>query len=119
VLFAISEAAADINAARQELLANVDKMWDIVESGREVSFEERAVGRRTQIRAAWRAVMAVDQIFARSGGNAARMDKPLQRFWRDAHVGLNHAIHVPSTVYHAAALSSMGIEPPDPLRAMI
>jgi hypothetical protein len=47
------------------------------------------------------------------------MDKPLQRFWRDAHVWLNHAIHVPSTVYHAAALSSMGIEPPDPLRAMI
>ena len=119
VLFAISEAASDINAARQELLANVDKMWDIVESGRDVSFEERAVGRRTQIRAAWRAVMAVDQIFARSGGNAARMDKPLQRFWRDAHVGLNHAIHVPSTVYHAAALSSMGIEPADPLRAMI
>jgi 3-hydroxy-9,10-secoandrosta-1,3,5(10)-triene-9,17-dione monooxygenase len=118
-LFAISEAAADINAARQELLANVDKMWDIVESGREVSFEDRAIGRRTQIRAAWRAVMAVDQIFARSGGNAARMDKPLQRFWRDAHVGLNHAIHVPSTVYHAAALSSMGIEPADPLRAMI
>jgi len=47
------EAASDINAARQELLANVDKMWDIVESGRDVSFEERAVGRRTQIRAAW------------------------------------------------------------------
>jgi hypothetical protein len=47
------------------------------------------------------------------------MDKPLQRFWRDAHVGLNHAIHVPSTVYHAAALSSMGVEPADPLRAMI
>jgi 3-hydroxy-9,10-secoandrosta-1,3,5(10)-triene-9,17-dione monooxygenase len=119
VLFAISEAASDINAARQELLANVDKIWDIVQSGREVSFEDRAVGRRTQIRAAWRAVMAVDQIFARSGGNAVRMDQPLQRFWRDAHVGLNHAIHVPSTVYHAAALSSMGIEPADPLRAMI
>ena len=33
VLFAISEAAADINAARQELLANVDKMWDIVDLG--------------------------------------------------------------------------------------
>ncbi|TSE02195.1 hydroxylase [Skermania sp. ID1734] len=119
VLFAIGEAAADINAARQELLANVDKMWGIVESGNEVSFAERAAGRRTQIRAAWRAVMAVDQIFARSGGNALRMDKPLQRFWRDAHAGLNHAIHVPSTVYHASALSSLGIEPAQPLRSMI
>lgn len=80
---AVGEAAADINAARQELLANVD------------------------------------QIFARSGGNALRMDKPLQRYWRDAHAGLNHAIHVPGTTFHAAALSSLGIEPAGPLRAMI
>ncbi|MEU1526864.1 acyl-CoA dehydrogenase family protein [Nocardia rhamnosiphila] len=119
VLFAISEAAADINAARQELLANVDRIWGIVESGGEVDFALRAAGRRTQVRAAWRAVMAVDQIFARSGGNALRMDKPLQRYWRDAHAGLNHAIHVPSTVYHASALSSMGIDPAEHLRSMI
>lgn len=119
VLFAISEAAADINAARQELLANVDRIWGIVDAGGEVDFAERAAVRRTQVRAAWRAVMAVDQIFARSGGNALRMDKPLQRFWRDAHAGLNHAIHVPSTVYHAASLSSMGFDPADQLRSMI
>ncbi|MEU9806669.1 acyl-CoA dehydrogenase family protein [Mycobacterium sp. NPDC050853] len=119
VLFAIGEAAADINAARQEILANVDKIWDMVDSGKEVSFEDRASGRRTQVRAAWRAVMAVDQIFSRSGGNAMRLDKPLQRYWRDAHTGLAHAIHVPSTVFHASALSSLGVEPQGPLRAMI
>jgi 3-hydroxy-9,10-secoandrosta-1,3,5(10)-triene-9,17-dione monooxygenase len=118
-LYAVGEAAADINAARQELLANVDRIWDIVDSGNEVSFEDRAAGRRTQIRAAWRAVMAVDQIFSRSGGNALRMDKPLQRYWRDAHAGLAHAIHVPGTTFHASALSSLGIEPVGPLRAMI
>ena len=119
VMYAIGEAAADINAARQELLANVDRIYDIVDSGAEVTFADRAAGRRTQIRAVWRAVMAVDQIFARSGGNALRMDKPLQRYWRDAHAGLAHAIHVPGTVYHASALSSLGIEPQGPLRAMI
>ena len=79
-MYAIGEAAADINAARQELLANVDRIYDIVDSGKEVSFADRAAGRRTQVRAAWRAVAAVDQIFARSGGNALRMDKPLQRY---------------------------------------
>jgi len=68
----------------------------------------------------WRAVSAVDEIFARSGGNAARMDKPLQRYWRDVHVGHLHAIHMPGTTYHASALSSLGIEPPQgPLRALI
>ncbi|MFJ2839259.1 acyl-CoA dehydrogenase family protein [Nocardia sp. NPDC087230] len=119
VLFAIGEAAADINAARQELLANADKIFDAVDAGKEISFAERAAVRRTQVRAAWRAVSAVDQIFARSGGNAMRTDKPLQRYWRDAHVGLAHAIHVPSTVYHASAVSSLGLEPADHLRSMI
>ncbi|MFE6923471.1 acyl-CoA dehydrogenase family protein [Nocardia sp. NPDC057663] len=119
VLFAIGEAAADINAARQELLANADKIFDAVDAGKEISFADRAAVRRTQVRAAWRAVSAVDQIFARSGGNAMRTDKPLQRYWRDAHVGLAHAIHVPSTVYHASAISSLGLEPADNLRSMI
>ncbi|MFD6396484.1 acyl-CoA dehydrogenase family protein [Nocardia sp. NPDC060249] len=119
VLFAIGEAAADINAARQELLANADMIFDKVDAGKEIGFAERAAVRRTQVRAAWRAVSAVDQIFARSGGNAMRIDKPLQRYWRDAHVGLAHAIHVPSTVYHASAVSSLGLEPADNLRSMI
>lgn len=118
-MYAIGEAAADINAARQELLANADRIYDLVDAGKEVSFEDRAAGRRTQVRAVWRAVSAVDEIFARCGGNAARMDKPLQRYWRDVHVGQAHAIHVPGTVYHASALSSLGVDPQGPLRAMI
>ena len=119
VMYAIGEAAADINAARQELLANADSVYDMVAAGKEVDFERRAAGRRTQVRAVWRAVSAVDEIFARSGGNAARMDKPLQRYWRDVHVGQAHAIHVPGTVFHASALSSLGVDPQGPLRAMI
>lgn len=119
VMYEIGEAAAEINASRLALLGNVDMIYDIVDSGGEVTFEQRAAVRRSQIRAVWRAVTAVDQIFARSGGNALRMDKPLQRYWRDAHAGMAHAIHVPGTVYHAAALSSLGVDPQGPLRAMI
>ena len=96
-----------------------DRIYDLVDAGREVSFEDRAAGRRTQVRAVWRAVSAVDELFARCGGNATRMDKPLQRYWRDVHVGQAHAIHVPGTVYHASALSSLGVDPQGPLRAMI
>ncbi|WP_374158830.1 acyl-CoA dehydrogenase family protein [Mycobacterium sp. G7A2] len=119
VMYAIGEAAADINAARQELLTNADRIYDMVDAGKDVSFEDRAAGRRTQVRAVWRAVSAVDEIFARCGGNGTRMDKPLQRYWRDVHVGQAHAIHVPGTVYHASALSSLGVDPQGPLRAMI
>ncbi|WP_068166001.1 acyl-CoA dehydrogenase family protein [Rhodococcus phenolicus] len=120
VLHALGEAAAEIDAARQQLLANVDRIWDLVEAGKEVDFETRAASRRNQVRSAWRAVRAADEVFDRTGGNALRVDNPLQRFWRDAHAGLHHAIHVSSTTYHAAAMASLGIEVPNgPLRVMI
>ncbi|NKY31576.1 hydroxylase [Nocardia speluncae] len=120
VLHALGEAASEIDAARQQLLANVDRIWDKVDRGEEIDFEARAAVRRDQARAAWRAVRAADEIFDRAGGNALRMDNPLQRFWRDAHAGLHHAIHVTSTTYHAAAMSSLGVEVPEgPLRVMI
>ena len=80
-LFAIGQATADIRAARDTLLANVDRMWDRVDAGKEVTFEQRAEGRQTQVQAAWRAINAIDQVYPRCGGNALRMDKPLQRFW--------------------------------------
>ncbi|WP_019926241.1 hypothetical protein [Nocardia sp. BMG111209] len=118
-LYAISEAAADIAASRTQLLDGISRLYDRIEAGGEIGFEDRSLVRRNQIRCAWRAVTAVDQIFARSGGNAVRRGNPLQRFWRDAHVGLQHAIHVPGPNYHSSALSLLGIEPEGPLRALI
>ena len=120
VLFAIGEAAGEIAASRAALLDNVSRMYDQAAAGQAFTFEQRAIGRRTQTQAAWRAVRAVDEIVARSGGNAMRMDNPLQRFWRDAHMGLAHAIHVPGSVFHVSALTQLGIEPPPgPMRSMI
>ncbi|MBF6447296.1 hydroxylase [Nocardia elegans] len=120
VLHAFGESASEIDAARQQLLANVDRIWDLVDAGKEIEFAMRAAVRRDQIRSAWRAVRAADDIFDRAGGNALRMDNALQRFWRDAHAGLHHAIHVTSTTYHASAMASLGVEVPQgPLRVMI
>ncbi len=119
VLFAIGEAAAEITASRAALLSTVDRFWDMTERGQEVTFEERAVGRRTQTAAAWRAVRAVDEVFARAGGGALQMKTPMQRFWRDAHAGLSHAIHVPGSIFYASALTELGGEPQGIHRAMI
>ncbi|MEV0089550.1 acyl-CoA dehydrogenase family protein [Saccharopolyspora sp. NPDC050642] len=120
VLFAISEAAAEIHASRVALLDNVSRIYDKVAAGVEIGFGERAVSRRTQVAAAWRAVRAMDEVVARSGGNGLRMDNPIQRFWRDGHMGMVHAIHVPGAVFHVSALTELGIEPPPgPMRSMI
>ncbi|MFG2961014.1 acyl-CoA dehydrogenase family protein [Streptomyces sp. NPDC048291] len=119
VLSAIGEAAAEIGASRTQLLDGISRLYDKADGGQPITFEDRAVVRRNQTRCAWRAVAAVDEIFARSGGNAVRRHNVMQRFWRDAHVGLQHAIHTPGSIYHTAALTSMGIEPEGGLRALI
>jgi alkylation response protein AidB-like acyl-CoA dehydrogenase len=112
VVDAVSEAAADIAASRTQLLADVSRVYDQADHGREVSQPDRALVRRNQVRCAWRAVTAADQIFACSGGNVVRRRTPIQRFWRDAHVGMQHAIHAPGPAYRSAALA-LGI-PADP-----
>ncbi|MFE3447147.1 hydroxylase [Nocardia sp. NPDC059180] len=119
VLFAIGDAAAEIAASRAALLETVDRFWDKTDKGLDISFEERAIGRRTQTAAAWRAARAVDEIFARSGGGALHYKFPMQRFFRDIHAGLAHAIHVPGSIFHASALTQLGGEPKGVHRSMI
>jgi alkylation response protein AidB-like acyl-CoA dehydrogenase len=119
VLYAAGEAAAEIAASRVQLIDGISRLYDVVEDGKPITIEHRADVRRNQVRCAWRAVAAVDEIFARSGGNAVRRDNPLQRFWRDAHAGLGHMIHVPGSTYHANALTQMGLEPSDLMRVLI
>lgn len=119
VMSAVAAAAAEIHASRVTLLDNVSRVYDGVASGKVYEFAERSLGRRDQVAASWRAVNAVDQIVARSGGNGMRMDQPLQRFWRDAHMGMVHAINVPGVVNHASALSMIEVEAPGHMRPMI
>ncbi|MET8978783.1 hydroxylase [Streptomyces sp. NPDC004539] len=119
VLYAAGEAAAEIAASRVQLLDGISRLYDKADSGQKITVEDRADVRRNQVRCAWRAVGALDQIFTRSGGNAIRRNNPMQRYWRDAHVGLQHMIHVPGSAYHANALAAMGLELPEPMRVLI
>ncbi|WP_110207078.1 acyl-CoA dehydrogenase family protein [Nocardioides daejeonensis] len=120
VLYAISAAAEEIKASRVALLDNVRRFHAMAERGEEATIAQRAASRRTQVAAAWRAVRAMDEIVARSGGNGLRMDNPIQRFWRDGHMGLAHAVHVTGSVFHATALTELGVTPPPgPMLSMI
>ena len=119
VLYAAGEAAAEIAASRVQLIDGISRLYDQVEAGKPISIEDRANVRRNQVRSAWRAVSALDEIFARSGGNAMRRSNPMQRFWRDAHAGLGHMIHVPGAAYHGNALAQMGLELPESMSILI
>lgn len=114
-----AQAGADIHASRAALLDGVTQTFDKIVAGGDVTLEDRSTVRRNQARAAWRAVAALDEIFVRSGGNAIRKNAPLQRYWRDAHAGLQHMIHVPGSIYHANTLLQMGVDPPPALLTVV
>lgn len=116
LLAQLSECCSEVESARVQMMANVGRMWDMVDSGKEVPFELRAAARCDQVRGSRRAVEALDRLYSHSGGNALRSDRPLQRFWRDAHAGLNHAINVYSGPYQAYALTRMGAAVPPSLQ---
>jgi 3-hydroxy-9,10-secoandrosta-1,3,5(10)-triene-9,17-dione monooxygenase len=113
ILPVIGEAASEIHASRTQLLSNVQAMYDLTAAGKIVPLELRAQGRRDQVRSSWRAVAAVDSIFSRAGGSSLSNNNPLQRLWRDAHAGLNHAVNMPGLVYQTYVLGQMGQMPPD------
>jgi 3-hydroxy-9,10-secoandrosta-1,3,5(10)-triene-9,17-dione monooxygenase len=116
---AIGEAASEIHASRTQMISNTARMFDLVERGQEVPFELRAQGRRDQVRSCWRAVEAIDKVFSHSGGASLQTSLPLQRFWRDAHAGLNHAVHVCGGVYATYASVAMGRDVDNPFKMTI
>lgn len=118
-LYAAGQAASEIAASRTQLIDGISRLYDIVESGGEPTTEDKSNQRRNQVRCAWRAVQAVDAIFARSGGGAIRKSSPMQRYWRDAHVGLQHMIHTDGVAYHSNALHMMELDTPPGMLVML
>lgn len=98
----IEQAAADIRASRLALLDTVSEFFHLVLDGQPIDSAARARSRRDQVHAVRRAVRAVDDIVAMSGVEAMRSDSPLQRFWRDAHMGLAHAVQPPVGAHPSA-----------------
>ena len=120
VMYAIGEAAADINAARQELLANVDRIYDIVDvrAGGLVRRPRRGPphpGARGRGARSWPSTRSSPAPAATRCAWTSRCSG----IGVTRTPGLAHAIHVPGTAFHASALSSLGVDPQGPLRAMI
>lgn len=105
---AIGRSAGDIELSHDRLLSNVGDLYEHLVRGEAIPLELRVRNRRDQMQMVWRTVEAVDAIFARSGGNALRKGNPIQRFWRDAHAGLNHVVNVPDKAYQSWANVAMG-----------
>jgi alkylation response protein AidB-like acyl-CoA dehydrogenase len=115
-LFVLAEASADIDASRMQFLRGIEEMWDYANRREEIPMELRARARRDQVRSVHRAVAAADELVKLAGGNAMRLDSPIQRAWRDAHMGLGHQANQEDSVYQAFGLNKMGLPLPPTAR---
>ena len=108
----LGEASSDIQASRVQMMDDLSRIFDHAAAGQEAPYELRVQTRRNQVRSVQRIVDASDKVFTRTGGNAIRTDKAMQRLWRDTHAGLHHGINVPSPIYGAYSALQFGLAPP-------
>ena len=111
--YRLAEAAAEIDAARDRMLANFAGMMRLARAGEEIPLADRARCRWDSGKAIERSVNAVDRLFEAAGGHALFLDNPIQRAWRDVHAMRAHAGNNPERASFIFARSEFGLPPQD------
>jgi 3-hydroxy-9,10-secoandrosta-1,3,5(10)-triene-9,17-dione monooxygenase len=111
--FHLAEAAADVDAGADRLLANFAEMMRLVTAGREIPLAQRARYRWDAAKAVEWSVRAVDRVFEASGGSAVYLSNPIQRAWRDVHAMRAHAGNNPEKAAAVFGRSEFGLPPLD------
>ncbi len=110
---AMAEAAAEVTAARDSLLANFAEAMRLVRAGSEIPLAQRARYRWDTAKATDRSVRAVDRLFEASGGRGIFLDNPIQRAWRDVHAIRAHAGNNLEKAAFVFGRSEFGLPPLD------
>jgi len=111
--YRLAEAAAEIDAARERMLANFAEMMRLARAGAEIPLADRARYRWDSGKAIERSVRAIDLLFEASGGHALFLDNPIQRAWRDVHAMRAHAGNNPERASFIFGRSEFGLPPQD------
>jgi len=109
----VAEAAAIVQAARAYVCTAVGRAWDAVGNGIEDPAPMVADARLAIVHAMHEAVRAVDLVFHAAGTNAVYSRNPLERYFRDVHVSVQHAAGLPGQ-YEIAGKVLLGLRPTDP-----
>lgn len=87
----LAESVMDIRAASALATSRWEAMVEQAKFGGSVDEEEAMRGRGDEAYAVRLAMSAVDRLMEASGGNATRLERPIQRYWRDIHAAGAHA----------------------------
>ena len=108
----IAEAEAILGAARAYVLESVGAAWEAVREQAPDPGREIARARLAITHAMHEAVRAVDVVFHTAGTNAVYRKHPLERYFRDIHVAVQHAAGLPVHV-ESAGKALLGLQPMD------
>ncbi|MCI0878969.1 MAG: acyl-CoA dehydrogenase family protein [Chloroflexi bacterium] len=109
----VAEAEAKIGAARAYVLDAVGTAWQAVCDEVPDPSSEIAQARLAIAHAMRESVEAVDLLFHAAGTNAIHRKYPLERFFRDIHVAVQHVAALPSN-FESAGQVLLGLRPSDP-----
>ena len=110
---AVGEAEAIISGARAYVLDAVGRAWRAVCDGCEDPSWEIAQARLAITHGMRESVRAVDILFHAAGTNAIHREHPLERFFRDIHVAVQHVAGLPSNI-EAGGRVMLGLPPGGP-----
>jgi alkylation response protein AidB-like acyl-CoA dehydrogenase len=107
---AVGRAEGMLRAARAFLFEACDDVWKTLETGAELSLEQRAAARLSGVQVA-EAAKAVVQIAYEIGGGTSVYDScPLQRCFRDMYAAVQH-IQVQNGNFETCGRVMLGMEP--------
>ena len=108
----LAEAEAILNGARAHVVDSIGTLWEAVCSDASVPSLALARARLAIVHAMHEAVRSVDLVFHAAGTNAIYCRNPLERYFRDIHVAVQHNSAFPAQ-YESAGEVLMGLSPGD------
>ena len=108
----LAEAEAIVSAARAFVIDAIGTAWAATCAGETDLERVIAKARLSIVHGMHEAVRAVDLVFHAAGTNAVYSKNPLERYFRDAHVAVQHLAALP-VHYESAGKALMGIRPRD------
>jgi alkylation response protein AidB-like acyl-CoA dehydrogenase len=109
----LAEAVALVRSARAWLHASVQHLWETVQAGEEVTYEDRANILLAAANATRSAAAAVDVLYTAAGAGANYRSSPLQRALRDVHAATQHMGTAPHQ-FESAGRMLLGLQPLQP-----
>ncbi len=106
----VAEAEAIVSAARAYIMSAVGAAWEAIEEGVDNPSREIIQARLAMTHGMHEAVRATNLIFHAAGTNAVYQKHPLERYFRDVHVAVQHAVGRPEIIEDAGK-ALLGVRP--------